>query len=304
MKKKISWGKILKGTVQSFSEDNVFKMSASLAYYTIFSMGPLLIIVISLVGIFYGRSAAEGEVYHQLRDLVGDKPAEQIQAIIQNLRNEDQNWLHATIGAVVLIIGATTVFTQMQDSINIIWRVKAKPKKGWVKFLKNRLLSFSLVISLGFLLLVSLIVSAVLDVFSEYLKAFLADYTVYLFYVINFAIILAVISCLFAVIFKVLPDATISWKDAFIGAAFTSLLFLLGKYGISIYLGQSDLSSTYGAAASIIIILTWVYYSALILYFGAEFTRMYAITAGSGITPNDTAVYVIKRESKEIEPKN
>lgn len=304
MKKKISWGKILKGTVQSFSEDNVFKMSASLAYYTIFSMGPLLIIVISLVGIFYGRSAAEGEVYHQLRDLVGDKPAEQIQAIIQNLRNEDQNWLHATIGVVVLIIGATTVFTQMQDSINIIWRVKAKPKKGWVKFLKNRLLSFSLVISLGFLLLVSLIVSAVLDVFSEYLKAFLADYTVYLFYVINFAIILAVISCLFAVIFKVLPDATISWKDAFIGAAFTSLLFLLGKYGISIYLGQSDLSSTYGAAASIIIILTWVYYSALILYFGAEFTRMYAITAGSGITPNDTAVYVIKRESKEIEPKN
>lgn len=301
MKRKTPWGKILKGTVKSFSDDNVFKMSASLSYYTIFSMGPLLIIVISLVGIFYGQSAAEGEVYDQLRSLVGAQAAEQIQQIIQNLRDQDQNWLHATIGIGVLIIGATTVFTQMQDSINTIWRVKAKPRKGWLKFLKNRLLSFSLIISLGFLLLVSLIISALLDIFSDYLKNILADYTVYLFYIINFAVILAVISCLFAVIFKVLPDAVISWKDAFVGAAFTSLLFLVGKYGISIYLGQSDLTSTYGAAASIIIILTWVYYSTLILYFGAEFTRMYAITAGRGIHPNDTAVYIIKRESKEID---
>lgn len=302
MKKKIAWGKIFKGSINSFSEDNVFKMSASLSYYTIFSLGPLLIIVISLVGIFYGRQAAEGEVYEQLEGLVGHMPAQQVQEIIKNLNNDGQGILHTIIGVGILIIGATTVFAQMQDSINTIWRVKAKPKKGWLKFLKNRLLSFSLIISLGFLLLVSLVISAMLDVFSAYLKNFLAGYTVILFYVINFILIVSFISCLFAVIFKVLPDAYISWKDAFIGAAFTSLLFLLGKYGISIYLGQSNLGSTYGAAASVIIILTWVYYSSVILYFGAEFTRMYAITAGNGIKPNDTAVYIIKRESKEIEP--
>lgn len=293
---------VLKKAGQGFSEDNVFKMSASLSYYTIFSMGPLFVIVISLAGIFYGQEAVEGELYGQLKGLVGSDAALQIQNIISNVQGQDKGWMGAIIGIGVLIVGATTVFTEMQDSINRIWSVKAKPKKGWLKFLKNRLLSFSLIVSLGFLLLVSLVVSALLDVLSDYLRAFLADYTVALFYVINFAVILFIISTLFAIIFKVLPDAHIAWKDAFIGAIFTGFLFILGKTGISIYLGQSDLGITYGAAASIVIILTWVYYSALILYFGAEFTKAYATTLGKGIRPNETAVYVINRESKEIDP--
>lgn len=302
MKKLKTFFSILKKAFSSFSEDNVFKMSASLSYYTIFSMGPLLVIVISLAGIFYGKDAVEGKLYGQLQGLVGSEAAIQIQNIIRNVQSESQGWIGAIIGLGVLIIGATTVFTEMQDSINRIWSVKAKPKKGWLKFLKNRLLSFSLIVSLGFLLLVSLVLSALLDVLSDYLKAFLADYTVVLFFIINFAVIFIIISSLFAIIFKVLPDAHIAWKDAFVGAGFTAVLFLLGKTGISIYLGNSNLGVTYGAAASIVIILTWVYYSSLILYFGAEFTKAYAITVGKGIKPNETAVYIINRESKEIDP--
>jgi membrane protein len=188
----------------------------------------------------------------------------------------------------------------MQDSINYIWSVKAKPKKGWLKFLINRLLSFSLIVGMGFILLVSLIVSAVLTLLSDRLMRLLPNYTVALFEVVNTAIILIVISALFTVIFKILPDAIIAWKDALMGALLTAVLFLTGKFLIGYYIGRSNLGVTYGTAASIIILLTWVYYSAMILYFGAEFTKMYALQTGSGIKPKQTAVFIIKKESKEV----
>jgi membrane protein len=197
-------------------------------------------------------------------------------------------------------VGATGVFTEMQDSINYIWSVKAKPKKGWLKFLTNRLLSFSLVVGMGFILLVSLIINALLNLLSERLTRLLSDYTVTVFNLINYAIILVVITFLFAVIFKILPDAIIAWKDAFIGAMLTAVLFIIGKIGIGFYLGKANLDITYGTAASIIVILVWVYYSSIILYFGAEFTKMYALQAGAGIRPKDTAVFIIKKESKEV----
>ena len=291
---------LLKHAAFAFNEDNAFKLSASLSYYTIFALGPLLIIIISLAGIFFGKDAVQGQLYSQIKDLTGSQAALQIQEIISNIHKTHATVIGATVGIIILVIGATGVFTEMQSSINFIWSVKAKPKKGWLKFLTNRLLSFSLVIGLGFLLLVSLIINALLALLSDRLMKLFPHYTVYLFNVINMIVIIAVISGLFSVIYKVLPDATISWKDAFIGSCFTAILFIAGKFLIGYYLGKSNMGLTYGAAASIVIILAWVYYSSLILYFGAEFTKVYALHAGSGIKPKETAVFVVKHEAKEI----
>ena len=221
---------IFKKAVFGFIEDNAFKLSASLSYYTIFAIGPVFLIIISLAGIFYGRDAVEGQLYDQLDELVGSQAALQIQEIIQNVSRTDQGTLGAIIGIIVLVVGATGVFTEIQDSINFIWSVKAKPKKGWIKFLMNRLISFSLVVSLGFILLVSLIINAFIDLLSERLVALFKDYTVYLFYIVNLVILFVIISGLFAVIFKVLPDAKIKWREALTGASFTAILFLLGKF--------------------------------------------------------------------------
>lgn len=300
MQKIILYLRIFKKALTGFIDDNAFKLSASLSYYTIFAIGPLLLIIMSLAGIFFGKEAVQGKIYGQIKGLVGSDAALQVQSIIQNISHSQHGTIGAIVGVVVLVIGATGVFTEIQDSINFIWSVKAKPKKGWVKFLMNRLISFSLVVSMGFILLVSLIINALMDVLSDKLFRFFKDYTIYLFYVINVLVIFLIITGLFAVIFKVLPDAKIKWKEAFIGAGFTSVLFLGGKFLIGYYLGRSDMGITYGAAASIVIILSWVYYSSLILYFGAEFTKVYAIETGSRIVPNDTAVFIIKKEAKEI----
>lgn len=292
--------KALKNAAIGFVDDNAFKLSAALSYYTIFALGPLLIIIISLAGIFFGKEAVQGRIYGQLTGLVGSSSALQIQDIIINIQSTQSTTTGAIIGGAILFIGATGVFTEMQDSINFIWSVKAKPKKSWLKFLINRLLSFSLIVGMGFILLVSLIASALLTLLSDRLMRLLPNYTVAVFHVIDTAIILIVISALFAVIFKLLPDAIIAWKDALMGAMLTAVLFLTGKFLIGYYIGRSNLGVTYGTAASIIILLTWVYYSAIILYFGAEFTKMYALQTGSGIKPKQTAVFIIKKESKEV----
>lgn len=291
---------ILGDTASAFSNDNAFKLAASLSYYTIFALGPLLIIIISLSAIFYGKQVVEGKLFEQLSNLIGADAALQIQNILANAQHTHATSLGAVIGFVILFIGATGVFTEIQGSINFIWSVRAKPKKGWLKYLLNRLLSFSLVVGLGFVLLVSLIINALLALLSKKLTERFPHFPVGLFNLTNSLIILAVITCLFAVIYKVLPDAIIAWRDAWVGSVFTAGLFLLGKFLIGFYLGKSNLGVTYGAAASIVIILTWVYYSSLILYFGAEFTKVYALHSGEGIKPKQTAVFIIKRETKEI----
>ena len=300
MKRVKAFFTILKQTGSSFVNDNAFKLSASLSYYTIFALGPLLMIIISLAGIFFGKDAVQGKIYYQINGLVGSSAAAQIQDIIKNIHHSHSTTAGAVIGAIILALGATGVFTEIQGSINFIWSVKAKPKKGWLKFLVNRLISFSLVVAMSFILLVSLIANALLNLLSDKLTRLLPNYTVYLFYLVNMAVIIVVITALFSVIFKVLPDAVISWKDALIGAFFTTLLFLLGKFLIGYYLGRSNMGLTYGTAASIVIILSWVYYSSLILYFGAEFTKVYALHSGEGIKPKDTAVFIVKREAKEV----
>ena len=231
-------GQALKNAAIGFVDDNAFKLSASLSYYTIFALGPLLIIIISLTGIFFGKEAVQGRVYGQLTELVGSESALQIQNIIINIQTSHSTTTGAIIGIVILFIGATGVFTEMQDSINFIWSVKAKPKKSWLKFIINRLLSFSLIVGMGFILLVSLIMSALLTLLSDQLMRLLPQYTVALFEVVNTGVILIVISALFTVIFKLLPDAIIAWKDALMGAMLTAVLFLTGKFLIARYLNK------------------------------------------------------------------
>jgi membrane protein len=293
MKKKLTlkgmW-EVLKNTFSGFSDDKVTKMSGSLAYYTVFSMAPLLIMIISLCGIFLGREAVEGKIYSQLAGFVGADTAAQLQQIIKNASITGKSTLAAIIGGVTLLIGATTVFAEIQDSINTIWGLKPKPKRGWLKMLQNRFLSFSVIVSLGFLLLVSLAVTTVIDGFSERLMRYFPDVTVVIFYIINIVITLAVTALIFGVIFKVLPDAKIKWKDVIAGAIATALLFMLGKFGISFYISKSNVGSTYGTAGSLVILLLWVYYSSIILYFGAEFTKAYAVKYGSEIHPSHYAV--------------
>lgn len=292
---------LIKGTASAFSQDNCVKLSASLSYYTIFAIGPLLIIIISLSSIFYGKEAVQGKLYGKISGLIGSDAAVQVQEIISRSHHDNKGFIGTVMGTIILFIGATGIFTEIQDSINYIWSLRAKPKRGIVKYLVNRLLSFSLIISLGFLLLVSLLINAFMDLLNYRLTIYFPDTTVYIFYVLNLVVIFTIISVLFAIIFKVLPDGKIKWKDAFTGAAFTAILFIIGKAGIGFYLSKSSLGATYGTAASVIIILAWVYYTSIILYFGAEFTKVFALEYGGGIVPNETAVFIIKREAKEIE---
>ena len=293
-------GKIIVETVKDFFANKVLKLSAALAYYTIFSLPGLIIIVIWVSDIFYGQEAVEGSVYGQIADLVGKDAAVQIQETIRNATLSSDSGFATIIGLATLIIGASSVFGEIQDSVNQIWRLKPKPRKGkgLLKLLINRLLSFSIVVTLGFLLLVSLIVNGVMDVLIDRLTQRFPDTEVVLAYIVNLALNFLITATLFGLIFKVLPDARIKWKHVRAGAVTTAILFMLGRFLISYYLGHSKMSSAYGAAGSIIVILLWVYYSAIILYLGAVFTRVFAIQTGSHIYPNNYAVWV---EQVEVE---
>lgn len=292
--------KILVATFSGFIEDNGLKLSASLAYYTVFSLAPLLILVISLAGLFLGNDAATNRLYPEIAHYVGSKAALQIQDMLKSLALSGKTGTAVVIGVITLMIGASSIFVEIQDSINIIWRVKAKPKKGWLKLLQNRFLSFSLIVSLGFLLLVSLVINFLMDALSKKLVHFLPYVTGLLIKGVNLGITLVVISTLFAIIFKVLPDVKIRWKDVRIGAVFTALLFMLGQYAIGLYLQYTAQTSAYGAAGSIILILLWIYYTAAILYIGAEFTEVYAEAIGCKIEPAEYAVHIVQTEVEHV----
>ena len=283
-------GNTLLKSFKYFGEDKILKYSASLAYTTVFSMGPLLIVIIFLASFFYDREAAAGKIFFQMQEFVGKDAAKQLQTIIENASISGKKTFAATIGIATLLVGSTAIFAEIQDSINSIWGLKAKPRKGIWKMLRNRFLSFSVVISLGFLLLVSLAIATVIEGVSDRLTAQFPNVAVVFFYILNLIITFVITSGLFAVIFKILPDATTRWKDVLPGAIASGLLFMLGKFGISFYVSRSDVASTYGAAGSLVILLLWVYYSAIILYLGAEFSKAWAVQSGSNIRPNDYAV--------------
>ncbi|MCE6991911.1 YihY/virulence factor BrkB family protein [Dyadobacter sp. CY323] len=287
---------LLKESFSEFSDDNVLKLSAALSYYTIFSIAPMLLLIISIVSIFYGKEAFQGELFAQISGLVGKQAAAQVQELIKNAAITNKSNMAAAIGGVTLLIGATGVFAEIQDSINYIWSIKSKPQHSWLQYLKNRLLSFSIIITLGFLLIVSLGVNALVDVLSNRLERYFSEVSVVIFSVLNVGLVLVIIAALFTVIFKVLPDGHVRWKECLVGASFTSIMFAIGKFAISFYLGQSDLGAAYGTSASIVILLTWIYYSSIILYFGAEFTKVYARSDGIAISPNEHAVLISRRE--------
>jgi membrane protein len=295
------YSSIFKETIEEFMNDNALKLSASLSYYTLFSLAPMLLVVLSIVGFFYGKEAVEGQFYNQINWLVGKEAAKQIQELIRHAQLSGKTGIAAIIGVVTLIIGATGVFAEIQDSINQIWALKPKPLNGLLKYLVNRLLSFSLIVSLGFLSIVSLLLNTMLTIFSEKVKVLFSDATVYLFWILNITFIWGVMTILFTVIFTVLPDGKVKLKDTFIGAGVTAALFMVGKYVIGLYLGQSDIGGAYGAAGSVVIILLWVYYSSLILFFGAEFTKVYAFKLGGGIKPR---AYAVRFQKEEIEVTN
>jgi membrane protein len=296
---KIYW-RLLKTTFNEFNADNAMKLSASLAYYTIFSVGPLLLLVVSLTGLFFEQTTVTTELYNQMKSLLGKQGADLLLSVIQNMQQQKTAATFSIIGFVVLMFGASGVFLEIQSSINYILSIRAKPKKGWLKFIKNRLLSFSLIAGMGFVLIVSLFVNTLMDLLFTRLQKWLGMENAILLNIGNLVLLFLVIAVLFAIVYKVLPDAYISWSDAFKGATFTGIFFLIGKFLIGFYLGNSNLGNTYGAAASVILILSWVYYSAIILYFGAEFTKVYALSMGHGIHPYETAVFIVKREAKEM----
>ena len=288
--------KILVTTFKGFSEDKGLKLSASLAYYTIFSMGPLLLLLMSLASIFFGQEAIQGKIFGELQGLLGASAAAQVQEIIRNIQISRETNFALVISIITLFIGATTLFIEIQDSLNIIWKLKAKPKRGWVAFLKNRLISSSLIVSLGFLMIVSLVINGAIQAFMDILGRYFNSITEVLLLVINFIVTFIVIATLFGIIFKFLPDAKIKWKHVRTGAVFTALLFMFGRYLIGLYIEFSATESTYGAAGSVIILLLWIYYSAVILYIGAEFTQVYTEAKGEHIEPAEYAVHVKQEE--------
>jgi membrane protein len=293
--------KILVDAATGFSNDKGMKLSSALAYSTIFSLPPMLLLVIISGGAIYGQDAVQGKIFTELKDIVGSNTALQIQDVIKGLQSQKNSFLATIVGAIALVIGATGIFVEIQDSLNLIWGVRPKAKKGFVKLLINRVLSFSMIIGLGFLLIVSLIVNALLLAMSNYLLQLLPELPINVLSFVNTALIFFVISFLFSVIFKMLPDVRIKWKQVWPGAFVTSALFLLGKFLIGIYISNTNTVSLYGAASSIIVLLLWIYFSAAILYFGAEFTRAYIEYHGKNIEPNSYAEYSEKRLLKQLQ---
>jgi membrane protein len=292
-----SFFQILKITAQEFDSDGVVKYCASLSFYTIFSIAPMLIVAISIGSIFFGRDAINGRLFGQINEVVGTDAAIMIQEMLSSTHLKKDNTLATIIGFVVFFIGATGVFAEIQSTINRIWGLKARPKKGLLRYLFSRIWSFAMVVTVGFLAVVSLIASAVIDAINQKLSGILDNTTVIIFLVHNF-VTLAIITLLFMLVFKYLPDSIVVWKDAFVGALFTSVLFIIGKYFIGLYLGSKAFESAYGAAGSVIVVLMWIYYSSFLLYFGAEFTRIYALNHGHGIRPN---AFSVRIDYKEIE---
>ena len=282
--------KFLQEAFKEWQEDKVSLLAAALAYYTVFSITPLLVIAIAIAGAVFGQDTARGEIIEQINNLVGKQGAQVIETGLANANQPQIGSIASIISIVILLIGASGVFAQLQNALNTVWNVKAKPNAGIWEFIRKRLLSFGMVLVIGFLLLVSLILSAMLSGIGKLQINILPGFTLF-WQLLNFGISFGFISLLFALIYYYLPDVKIHWKDVWIGAVITALLFTIGKFLIGLYLGSGSLGSTYGAAGSLIVFLTWVFYSAQILLFGAECTQVYARKYGRKIRPDSHAEF-------------
>jgi len=271
---------IMKCAVTEWFAHRCASKGAALAFYTLFSIAPILVLVIAIAGFFYGAEAAQGQLLHELKGLVGAQGAEAIQLVLAGARNKESGMWATAIATALLLFGATSVFAELKDSLDEIWSVPAPKDASWWDIARTRLLSFGLVLVLGFLLMVSLVVSAVLAVLEKYMNGIWKDATVLLSW-IAWAISFGVIATLFGVIYKMLPRIRLSWRDVTIGALGTAAMFTLGKFVIGLYIGNSGVANSFGAAGSMIALLLWVYYSAQIFFLGAEFARQYALQLGS-----------------------
>lgn len=287
-----------KSTVGQFMENNSFRLAAALAYNTIFSLPPLLLIIIATAGRIWGEEAVSGQLAIQMKSMVGPEAATEIQTMIKNATLTGTGGIATAAGIAMLVFAATTFFVTLQDSLNSIWNIKVKPNNSFLKLAKDRFLSFGLILSIALLMLVSLVVSAILSFFTDYLQNLFPTIAVIFIHILNVVVSLGFITLLFALIYKYLPDAIIRWKDVWVGSFLTALLFVVGKFGIGWYIGNGDVGSAYGAAGSVIIILVWIYYSSLIVFFGSEFTQQYACTFGEKIRPKSNAVEVQLQEVK------
>jgi len=304
-----SLGHLFMAAGKGFLEDKVTKLSASLAYYTIFALTPLIIIVISAATMFFGDELnPDTQLFSEINSLIGEPATRQLQSFVINANLSGKSTWGLIVGSVTLVIGATAIFIEIQDSINLIWKVRAIPKKGWLKMLTNRLLSFSLIVTMGFLLLVSLVVNSIIVGLGQTIEQYIPEVTSIMMDLATRAVTLAVVTGIFTIIFKVLPDVIIRWKTAIIGSLFTAVLFSLGQFLIGIYIEKGNPGSAFGAAGSIIIILLWIYYSSIILYFGAEFTQAYAEKYDKAIVPSKYAVHtkiiVLEKEVTTLPPQH
>lgn len=279
---------IIRLTIKGFTNDGVTKLSASLAYATIFALVPFLTFIVTF-GTWFDQDISS-QVYGTMNELMGSEVTTQVQAIIRNTSESDSSSLARLISLGVMIFGATAIFAEMQTSLNTIWGIKPKPKKGWLHYLRNRVLSFSIILILGFLLLITLSVSTLINSLRQQLIAYFPDITAILFQVIGMVLNILVVSSLFILIFKILPDAKIKFQDVMVGGIVTTIFFLIGQFAISVYLGTRNTMSVYGAAAFLIILLSWIYYSSIIVYIGAEFTKAWANEIGGKIYPDEYAV--------------
>jgi membrane protein len=278
---------LLKQTYAEWVEDKAPRLGAALAFYSILSFAPLLVIAIAIAGAVFGEEAARGEIVGQIDQLVGHEGAVAIQQMIEHANRPGAGLVAATLGIATLLIGASGAFGQLQDALNTIWEVRPKPGRGVWGFIRDRFLSFVMVLGTGFLLMTSLVISAAIAGLSKYLTDLLPG--AWIWQVVNQVVSFGVFTLLFALIFKYVPDAKVAWKDVWVGAAVTALLFTIGKFLLGVYLGRGSVGSAYGAAGSLVVLVVWIYYSAQILFFGAELTQVYAKRHGSRIEPADYA---------------
>lgn len=292
--------KILKDTIQGFSDDNVTQLSASLAYATLFSIIPFLSLLVT-IGVFLHIDLAN-QLYSQLEPVLGAEVVEQLRAILENAEKTDASTFATIVSLGVSIFGASAIFAEIQGSLNTIWGIKAVPKKGWLKYIKNRLLSFSIILVFAFILLITFGISNIITNLTDRFMSNYPDVAGSFVKIVGVIINLAVTVFIFSLIYKMLPDAKIKIKDVFVGALVTSLLFLVGQWGISLYIGIANVGSVYGAAAFLAILITWIYYSAIIVYVGAEFTEAWANEMGGKIFPDEFAVATKIIEIHEDKP--
>lgn len=281
---------LIKETYTSWMADDPFRLSAIVAYYTVLALPALLVIIINVIGAIWGVEIVQGQLTDEISAALGKDAASAIENIIIETQNSESNFLSTVIGIGTLLFGATGVFYQLKISLNEIWKIKTNPNVKIWKIITDRALSFAFILVIGFLLLVSFIVTAAISALNSYIRDALPDVLLYIAYILDFVLSVGIISVLFALMFKYLPDAKIKWRTVWIGAILTSILFVVGKLLLGIYFGQADPGSTYGAAGSIILILLWVSYSSLILFFGAEFTYVYAKRYGKGIEPKTIGI--------------